>query len=150
MAVLRSFAVSFASVAKFRSSHQRCSLKKLFLKISQHPQENTCAGVKSAVFLINLQAFRQQFKIKIENSSSCFNFPKSKTLDVVQVSLIYNICERFHLKVALSAQTALTKPSIESLVLLETWLHRASFPGKFYKCLEQVYKVFGNSCACSD
>ena len=28
----------------FRSSHQRCSLKKLFLKILQNSQENTCAG----------------------------------------------------------------------------------------------------------
>ena len=38
---------------KFRSSHKRCSIKKVFLKISQNPQENTCARVS---FLKKLQA----------------------------------------------------------------------------------------------
>ena len=28
-----------------KSSHRSCSLKKLFLKISQYSQENTCAAV---------------------------------------------------------------------------------------------------------
>ena len=37
----------------YRSSHQRCSIKKVFLKISQNLQENTCARVS---FLIKLQA----------------------------------------------------------------------------------------------
>ena len=37
----------------YRSSHERCSIKKLFLKISQSSQENTCSRVS---FLINLQA----------------------------------------------------------------------------------------------
>ena len=36
-----------------RSSHQRCSVKKTFWKISQNSQENTCAR---ASFLIKLQA----------------------------------------------------------------------------------------------
>ena len=35
-----------------RSSHQRCSMKKVFLEISQNSQENTCARVS---FLIKLQ-----------------------------------------------------------------------------------------------
>ena len=35
-----------------RSSHQRCSIKKVLLKISQNWQENTCDGVS---FLITLQ-----------------------------------------------------------------------------------------------
>ena len=30
---------------EYRSSHQRCSVKKGFLKISQNSQENTCARV---------------------------------------------------------------------------------------------------------
>ena len=34
-----------------RSSHQRCSKKKMFLKISQISQENTCAQVS---FLLKL------------------------------------------------------------------------------------------------
>ena len=36
-----------------RSSHQRCSIKKLVLKISENSQENTCARVS---FLIKLHA----------------------------------------------------------------------------------------------
>ena len=36
-----------------RSSHRRCSIKKLFLKISQNSQENTCPRVS---FLIKLQS----------------------------------------------------------------------------------------------
>ena len=35
---------------------QRCSVKKMFLEISQHSQENTCARVS---FLIKLQAALQ-------------------------------------------------------------------------------------------
>ena len=31
----------------FKSSHRRCSVKKVFLKISQISQENTCVGVSS-------------------------------------------------------------------------------------------------------
>ena len=30
---------------KYRSSHQRCSIKKVFLEISENSQENTCARV---------------------------------------------------------------------------------------------------------
>ena len=37
---------------------RRCSLKKVFLEISQNSQENTCAGVS---FLIKLQAGIRNF-----------------------------------------------------------------------------------------
>ena len=37
---------------------QRCSVKKVFLEISQNPQENTCARVS---FLIKLQVFSCEF-----------------------------------------------------------------------------------------
>ena len=36
-----------------KSNHQRCSMKKMFLKISKNWQENTCDGLS---FLITLQA----------------------------------------------------------------------------------------------
>ena len=36
-----------------RSSHRRCSIKRVFLKISQNSHENTCARVS---FLIKLEA----------------------------------------------------------------------------------------------
>ena len=41
--------------AIFRSSHGRCSIKKLSLKILRYSQENTYVGVS---FLVKLQAFR--------------------------------------------------------------------------------------------
>ena len=42
-----------------RGSHQRCSIKKVFLKILQNSQENTCARVS---FLIILQMPPANFK----------------------------------------------------------------------------------------
>ena len=44
--------------SKFRGSHQKCSVKKVFLEISQNSQENTCARVS---FLIKLQAWDCNF-----------------------------------------------------------------------------------------
>ena len=44
--------IRFFAQMKFRST-QRCSVKKVFLQISQNSQENTCARV---YFLIKLQA----------------------------------------------------------------------------------------------
>ena len=38
---------------RFRSGHQKCSIKKLFLEISESSQKNKCVGV---FFLIKLQA----------------------------------------------------------------------------------------------
>ena len=38
----------------FRSSHRRCSIKKVFLKTSQNQQENTCARVS---LLVKLQVW---------------------------------------------------------------------------------------------
>ena len=56
------------------SSHQRCSIKKVFLKILPNSQENTCAR---AFFLIKLQA--------------CY-FIKKETLTLV---LSYEFCQFF-------------------------------------------------------
>ena len=47
----------------------RCSTKKVFLKISQHIQENTCVGVS---FSINLQAFSLQLYLKRDSSTGVF------------------------------------------------------------------------------
>ena len=44
--------MSIVFVAINKSSHQRCSLRKGVLRISQNSQENTCAKVS---FLIKLQ-----------------------------------------------------------------------------------------------
>ena len=50
---LSNLSVSRRSKFSSLSSHQRCSVKKVFLEISQNSQENTCARVS---FLIKLQA----------------------------------------------------------------------------------------------
>ena len=54
---------------------QRCSVKKVFLQISQNSQENTCARVS---FLIKLQA-RPQIGVLLEIAKSCLR-PKSASL----------------------------------------------------------------------
>ena len=54
--------------ALVRSSHRRCSIKKVFLEISQNSQENTCP---TASFLINLQAKTCSF-IKKETLAQMF------------------------------------------------------------------------------
>ena len=52
-----------------RSSHQRCSIKNVFLKISQISQENTC---DRASFLIKLQAYNNLIKKEsLTQVSSC-------------------------------------------------------------------------------
>ena len=52
-----------------RSSHQRCSVKKVFLEISQNSQENTCARVS---FLIKLQATELQLYLKRVSDTGIF------------------------------------------------------------------------------
>ena len=51
--------MNYVSVA--RSSHRRCSLKKLFLKISQNLQENTIAG---ATFFNKVQRLKPTTLLK--------------------------------------------------------------------------------------
>ena len=43
--------------------------KKMFLKISQNPKENTCVGVS---FLIKLQAWKLQFYLKRDPDAVVF------------------------------------------------------------------------------
>ena len=52
-----------------RSSHEKCSIKKVFLKISPNSQENTCARVS---YLIKLQASTCNF-IKNEIRAQVFS-----------------------------------------------------------------------------
>ena len=59
-----------------RSSHRRCSVKKVYLEISQNSLESTCARVS---FLIKLQS-SASFLIKLQASASACNFIKKETL----------------------------------------------------------------------
>ena len=52
------------------SSHLRSSIKKVFLKISQNSQENTCVGVS---ILINLHASGLQLYQKKETTTQVFS-----------------------------------------------------------------------------
>ena len=54
--------------------HQRCSVKKVVLKISQNSQENTCARV---IFLVKLQVLAYNF-IKEETMAQVFSCESCK------------------------------------------------------------------------
>ena len=41
---------NFPELINIRGSHQRCSIKKLFLEISQNSHENTCARVSKPTY----------------------------------------------------------------------------------------------------
>ena len=58
----------YSKTLTFKSSHQRCSMKKVFLEISQNSQENTCAR---ASFLIKLQAYNFIKKETLTQVFSC-------------------------------------------------------------------------------
>ena len=57
-----------------RSSHRRCSVKKVFLEISQNSQEKTCARVS---FLRKLQLFTFEFVIQLKSERSLLIFKPS-------------------------------------------------------------------------
>ena len=68
----------------FKSSHRWCSVKKVFLKISEISQENTCIGVSSSGLktcnFIKKRLEHSYFPVKFAN---CLKTPFLK-----------NICER--------------------------------------------------------
>ena len=64
---LKCFATEYNYI--IRSSHQRCSVRKMFLEISQNSRENTCARVS---FLIKLQVEVRCNFIKKENLALVF------------------------------------------------------------------------------
>ena len=53
----------------FRSNHHRCSIKKIFSKISQNSQQNTCTRVS---FLIKLQGSGLQLYKKRDSCTDAF------------------------------------------------------------------------------
>ena len=55
--LIKSASLWACNLTNTKSSHQRCSIKKVFLEISQNSQKNTCARVS---VLIKLQAGLQQ------------------------------------------------------------------------------------------
>ena len=49
--------------------NRKCSTRKLFLKLSQHSQENTSVGIS---FLIKMQAFRAPALLKRDSNTRVF------------------------------------------------------------------------------
>ena len=49
-----------------RSSHQRCSMKKMFLKISKNSQENNCASVSFLIKGVEKEAVAQVLPMSFE------------------------------------------------------------------------------------
>ena len=49
--------------------NRKCSTRKLFLKISQYSQENTCVGIS---LLIKMQGFRTPALLKRDSNTSVF------------------------------------------------------------------------------
>ena len=58
-----------SAVTHFRSSHRKCSVKNMFLEISQHSQESICARVP---FLIKLQGWGLQLYQKRDSGTGIF------------------------------------------------------------------------------
>ena len=71
------------------SSHRRCSVKKVFLKISQISHENTCVGV---FFCWSCRPFQECKFIKIKRDSNTGFFVKFVKL--LRTLILKNICER--------------------------------------------------------
>ena len=65
------FSISNSSI--YRSSHRRCSVKKVFLEISRNSQENTCTRVS---FLIKLKAPAALLKKRLWQKCFPVNFVK--------------------------------------------------------------------------
>ena len=71
-------------IAFYRSSHRRCYIKKLFLKISQYSQGNTCAGIS----FVGLRACNF-----IKNRLQHRFFPVN-IANFLRIPILKNICER--------------------------------------------------------
>ena len=71
---------------RYRSSHQKCCLKKVFLKISENLLENTCTGFS---FLKKLQVSDLQFYQK-RDSNTVFSY---ESYDISKNNFLQNTSE---------------------------------------------------------
>ena len=75
------------SIRILRSGHRTCSVKKLFLKISKHSQENACVRVS----FNKVSGLRPATLLKNGFQHSCFPVNIAKFLRTPNLK---NICER--------------------------------------------------------
>ena len=82
-----------------RSSHKGCSVKKVFLEISQNSQENTCARAsfcnqikkRNTFFTKHLNTTASLFLTALFNSSlffGCFLGVQKRNIDLVRIMLL--------------------------------------------------------------
>ena len=79
--------IKCVNTLSLRSNHQRSSMKKLFLKISQCSLENTCVGV----FLYKIAGLKACNFIKKRLQHRYFSVNIAKFL---RITILKNICER--------------------------------------------------------
>ena len=99
----KSYLTSFAScqcsiIISYRSSHRRCSVKKLLLEISQNSQENTCARVS---FLTKLKSFSEHLRTTASKISIKFKSQHKKG-SIKKVSIIES---QYYLKVSVISKS---------------------------------------------
>ena len=88
--ILQDLLCSVSFHTEHRSSHRRCSIKICVPKISQNPQENTCAR---ASFLIKLQACNFVKKETMVQVFSC------EFCEILRTPCLQNTSERLFLRV---------------------------------------------------
>ena len=118
---------------------QRCSVKKMFLEISQNSQENTCAGDS---FLVKLQACNFIKKETLAQVFSCEFCEISKNTffhrtPLVAVSAFLNS----HVSQRFLAKSSSMRPNITKYSHISTT--RSSHPEVFYK--KRVLKNFAKN-----
>ena len=81
-----------------RSSHRGCSIKKMFLKISQNSQENTCARVSFfSFFPVNFaKFFRKLFSQNASGRLLLFTITSLFVLIFAQRRKFFFACTNFH------------------------------------------------------
>ena len=84
-----SFYVFYSIWCTSRSSHQKCSIEKVFLKISQNSQENTCVR---ASFLTKLQALGLELYCILQNTSGRLLLHFFSTIGRTRICWKCNIC----------------------------------------------------------
>ena len=84
---------------KLRSSHRRCSVKKVFLEISQNSQENTCARVSFLIkSLLSKSTFSYRTPPVIDLEIDNLNYSQVKVPSIQRCfqqkvsTLIHSIC----------------------------------------------------------
>ena len=113
-------------VTQCRNSHQRCSIKKVLLKISLNSQENSCARVS---FLIKKSLFIKKETLAQEFSCEfCETFKNTFLFRTPLVAASVNVCNSTQLPLISIYQKRSTSHNLESML----WFSRKATSSQFY------------------